>query len=196
MGETTVFKTRRSLRRAGVFLTVFGLFTAAGLALLLSGIDRATGAAITACGALPVLVILLSVYTPRSRYLIESRGLLLVKGLSVRRLAFADISGARVISRSETETIITEYMAPAVDAEARLDLKGWYVSNKKYGNLTRFCTVPIVQAKTTSGHTLNITAFTAKTSGDFVILRETSGAEILLSPVEPSVFYQALSNRI
>jgi hypothetical protein len=194
--ETIVFKARRSLGRARVFLAVFGLIMTAGVALMLWGADRIAGAAITAFGALPLLVLLPAFLAPRSRYQIDTRGLLLVKGLSTRRIVFAGISDARVLSETEAETIITGYMAPTMAAETRLDLKGWIESNKQHARLTKFCTVPIVQSKATQGHTLNITAFGAKTDGDFVILRETTGAEFLLSPAEPAAFYQALLDRM
>jgi hypothetical protein len=196
MGEAMVFRVRRTLKRAGIFLGVFGLFIPAGIVVLLFAEEKAAGVALIGFGAFVLLLLLLSILAPGSRYQVDGQGLLLKKGLSTRRIVFADIAGARVITEAETNVIVREYMTPAMASEAGLDLKGWYRSNKKYAGFVRYCTVPIVQSKTTAGNTLNIVAFSGKTSGDFVILRVASGEEFLLSPAEPAAFYQAILPRI
>jgi len=194
--EHRIFRTRRALGRAGIFLAVFGLFIPAGILVATLGGQRTAGALLAGFGTLIVLLLLATVLAPRSYYRLDSRELLLVKSLASRRIAFTEISGARVVGEAEADALITERMAPAATAEGRLDLKGWLKANRQYSRFVKFCTVPIVQSKTTSGHTLNITGFSGKTSGAFVILREASGEELLLSPADPETFLKALPARV
>jgi hypothetical protein len=196
MDDTAVFRVRRTFRRAGIFLGVFGLFIPAGVLMLLFAEEKGAGLALIGFGASVVLLMLLSILSPGSRYRIDGQGLLLKKGLSTCRIAFSDITGLRVLDEPEANAVVREYMTPAMASEAGLDLKGWVRSNKKYSDFVRYCTVPIILSKITSGNTLNIVKFWGRTSGDFLILRETSGAERLLSPVDPAALQEALALRI
>lgn len=196
MDDTAVFRVRRTFRRAGIFLGVFGLFIPAGVLMLLFAEEKGAGLALIGFGASVVLLMLLSILSPGSRYRVDGQGLLLKKGLSTCRIAFSDITGLRVLDETEANAVVREYMTPAMASEAGLDLKGWVRSNKKYSDFVRYCTVPIILSKITSGNTLNIVKFWGRTSGDFLILRETSGAERLLSPVDPAALQEALALRI
>lgn len=196
MEEARVFRTRRTIGRAGVFLAVFGLFIPAGVLAATLGGRRTAGILLIGFGVLTVLPLLQIVLAPRSCYRLDSRQLLLAKGFASRRIALADINGARMVSEAEADALVTGHMAPAVAAEESLDLKGWHKANRRYGRFVKFCTVPIVQSKKTSGHTLNITGFAGKTSGQFILLRDQSGTELLLSPAEPEAFLRALPARI
>ncbi len=187
-----VFKVRRSLRRVGIFLVGFGMFIPAGIAVVLYAGEKFAGFGLIGFGAFFLLILLLTTLAPRSRYRIGPGELVLKKGFSSRRIPFTDISGSRVILEAEANSIITEYMSQAMASEVNLDIRGWLSSNRKYGHFVKYCTVPIIQSKRTSGNSFNIVDFAGKSSGSFVILRESSGAEQLLSPTDPGAFHRAL----
>ena len=89
---------------------------------------------------------------------------------------------------------VNDYQESAIQSERNLDIKSWYKSNKMYGNFIKFCTVPIVQTRTSRGHCRNIVKFGTRTSGDFVLLHLSDGEGLLISPQETDAFIARLRN--
>lgn len=167
-----------------------------GAAIILFAEETAGGFGLMGFGLFFLIIMLISAGAPGSRYTLNPDGLSLKRGASRRTISFGDIRGAKVLSEKEAGAIITEYMTPAMQSEAGLDIKNWLKSNRKMGSFIRFCTVPVIQSKTTTGNALNITSFSGTAAGSFVILRVESGEELLLSPKDVEGFSQDLASRI
>ena len=184
---TANFRVRRTLGKGIIFVLGFGVFIPIGIVIAVLA-DATAGIGMVIFGALPQIVIFLLVRSPGSFYQIGVNDVYLKKGLSKRHIPFSDIQAAGVLSTGEARSVLNDYLKPAVQSHRDLDVKGWYQSNKAYGEFTRFCTVPIIQQTTSVGHSRNINRFGTRTSGDFLLLRITDGTELLISPEDTSGF--------
>ena len=182
-----VFSTRRSIGKLWIMMAGFGIFIPIGIIIMLTS-DLASGLAMMGFGLVPQLFFLYSVLSPGSVYSVFKDTLVLKRGGSKLEISLTDVSAAEVLTETQANDILQRFMAPAVKSERELDIKNWVKSNRKYGELVRYCTVPIVQQHTSAGHSRNIVSFGAKASGSFVLLRLTNGAGLILSPADPGAF--------
>lgn len=190
-GET-VFKARRSVGKLWIFLVGFGIFIPIGMVIFLLTGEKA-GLAFAAFGLLPDFYILYRILAPGSIYRVGIEGIYLRHGSSKRWITSEELRGAAILSEEQAKEILNRYLAPSIQSERSLDLKGWYRSNYAYGNFIRFCTVPIVQETKSVGSSLNITSFKNLTSGVFILLKLQNGEEFLLSPEDGNAFFRGLS---
>jgi hypothetical protein len=190
--QMTRFEARRSLRKIWIFILGFGILIPIGIALYAATGQRA--ALLPAgLGLAATIVLALTAAAPGAVYLIGGDGILLKKGGARRVVDFDELRGAAVLSEGEAMEALNSYLAPAIASERSLNLKAWIRSNAAYGNFIRFCSVPVVQGKTTFGSALNIVKFSSHTSGCFVMLKLTSGQELLLSPKDCDAFLARIS---
>jgi hypothetical protein len=192
--QMTRFEARRSFRKIWIFILSFGILIPIGLVLYAATGQRATLLP-AGFGLAATIVLVITAAAPGAAYLIGRDGILLKKGGARRLVDFNELRGAAVLSEGKAMQALNRYLAPAMASERSLNLKGWFRSNTAYGNFIRFCSVPILQGKTTVGSALNIVKFAGHTSGCFVMLKLTSGQELLLSPKDCDAFLARLSAR-
>ena len=185
------YATRRSAKPVLPFIAGAGVFIPIGVGIIATG-DSTSGLGFLLFGSVFLLILFIQVLAPGSSYRINPSGLVLKRGGSRRVVPFSEIAAAGQISDDVAKGILAEYMEPAMRAEGSLDLRAWLKSNTKYGKLVRYCTVPIVQSKTTVGSRLNIVDFKAKTHGSFTLVRLSSGEKLLLSPSDTQSFTREL----
>ena len=154
------------MRTVLLFFVMLGLFVPAGFAIVLIA-DEPAGYLVIGFGAIALAGMSYSVIAPNSSYEFGPDGLTLRRGGKLLPVLYTAIVGAKALTEKETEAIIGEYMQPIMAGEAGLNFKVWIKSNRRYSRFVRFCTVPIVQQKTTAGSALNIVGFKAKAAGGF-----------------------------
>ena len=140
-----IFKARRSLKPVMVFIAVFGLFMVIGVVAMLAG-ERTVGLGFLVFGGVVVFIMIMQIITPGSFYRLDPDMLILKRTFSNRMVPLDELSGVDLLSEADTQSVVQEYMAPAMAAEGSMDLRNWYRSNRKYGHFIRYCTVPIVQS--------------------------------------------------
>jgi len=192
--ESRIFRVRRTIGKAYLFFIAFGVILVAGIVIQRAS-DPVAGLWVILFGAVGLAGMVLMVLSPGSQYRLGASGLELRRAFSKRLLPLESIRGARVIDAQEAGEILKEYLSPVIASEALSDLKGWLKSSRKYGGVVRYCTVPIVQSRATSGSFRNGGRYGGKTSGKLRILRRDDGEEILLSPAEPEELLRQLSAR-
>jgi hypothetical protein len=189
------FRARRSARNSIVFLVAFGLMAAGGVWMYLSGY-QSEGIAVSAFGLLAVFAIVATVLSPNSWYRIRPGVLQLHKGFAGRSIPLSSLRAARVVPATEVAAALREYVAPVVLAETSLDIRGWATAGKQYGQVVRYCSVPIVESRATSGTSRNVVRFDLKLTGEFVVLELDGGPPLLISPKEPGDFARKLRRQL
>jgi hypothetical protein len=189
------FKARRSARNSIVFLAAFGLMAAGGVAAFLFGY-RIEGIAVFAFGVVVMLVITAIVISPNSWYRIAAGSLQLRKGFAGRSIPLSSLRAARVVPAPEVAVTLREFVAPVILAETSMDPGGWAKAGKRYGRVVRFCSVPIVESRTSLGSERNVVQFDLKVTGEFVVLELDDGFPLLISPQDSREFARELRRQV
>lgn len=190
---TATFQARKSYKRLIPLFAFFGCFIIIGIFVFVTS-DQTAGLIMMIFGAAPQIIFLLVALSPRSHYQVGINEIHLKKGLSRRTIPLSEIKAAKKLNAEQTSLLLNEYHKSSIESERSLDIKSWYRSNKMYGGFIKFCTVPIIQQRTTRGHSRNVVAFGTRTSGDFVMLRQGNDDDLLLSPVDPDGFLARLKS--
>jgi hypothetical protein len=72
-------------------------------------------------------------------------------------------------------------------------VKDAFRAQRRLGRLVQFSTVNILFSETSSGHSTNITGYSAYTPGSYVYISLKSGEGYLMSPKHPDSFVRAYS---
>gem|GEM_PF-4128659 len=195
--EKTVdrFPARRSGRSARLFLVVMALAAGGGLWVALSGAFL-QGIGIIAFFLVIDLAIVVQTLSPNTWYRVAPEGLILNKGFARRELRYTELRSAKVLSEQEASRILREISRSLNEQELDYDLRGWWRSGKAYGRFVRFCSITVVESRTTRGNWRNVTNVDVLVHGDFVFLGLADGTELLISPREPQRFVDAIHRRV
>ena len=138
-------------------------------------------------------IMYLSSYAKYTHYETRPEGLycrgVYKKGL----LPYEEIESCRVLSADEFNQVINNRASNIAHGEADMDIYTWWKSSKKYGELTRFATVQSAHTTVTKGSFRNISSVSSHTRGEALLVSMKSGAEYLLTPIEPEKLAEDIS---
>ena len=193
------FNTLKKANKLTLFVIIFfAVLSAAGilfssLSIILENTDRSLHEMLPLLAGsifflLITFLIFLQSYAWYTGYYVKNGNIILQGVYSRGVIPLDEVEDIKIITEKEAEKIIEKPLEDANRYGKEGNIPAWFKSNREYTNITKYCTIQIVQSYT-GGATIHLQQYTGSIIGsNLIYLKLKHGKIFLLSPENAKSF--------